>query len=268
MFVFCRPVRIRGDSITWQLVHIQNIISNHNKMENIDDWRLLWHTEAGIKLGFDVCQTQVGVPARPSPDHVLKQRQRRFANCYNCSAWRHHGYVSDSGILSCRHNRSEYFSTLSWKHTDSEGHTVALLHWWDFCRDSKSSLCIGYQECTRRRMVSGTSPSLPYVCRYDTVEDVMQQREKIPEKNEGESTSSACALQPSLSAAVFPCVLLPTLSFLSAAEQKKKASFLQTVPGSSNASSFVCCSSQALFLWQFALIPGPLCAKLKALLSP
>lgn len=79
-------------------------------------------------------------------------------------------------------------------------------------------------------MVSGTSPSLPYVCRYDTVEDVMQQREKIPEKNEGESTSSACALQPSLSAAVFPCVLLPTLSFLSAAEQKKKGLFPPNSP--------------------------------------
>ncbi|XP_044061206.1 zinc finger CCHC domain-containing protein 7-like [Siniperca chuatsi] len=31
----------------------------------------------------------------------------------------------------------------------------------------------GY-ECTKRRMVSGTSPSLPYVCHYDTMEDILQ----------------------------------------------------------------------------------------------
>ncbi|XP_013862092.1 zinc finger CCHC domain-containing protein 7 isoform X2 [Austrofundulus limnaeus] len=30
----------------------------------------------------------------------------------------------------------------------------------------------GY-ECTRRRMISGTFPSLPYVCHYDTAEDVL-----------------------------------------------------------------------------------------------
>lgn len=59
---------------------------------------------------------------------------------------------------------------------------------------SKEKLRIGVfslcwqQECTRRRMVSGTSPSLPYVCRYDTVEDVMQQRGKIAEKTKGEPT--------------------------------------------------------------------------------
>lgn len=30
-------------------------------------------------------------------------------------------------------------------------------------------------ECTKRRMISGTFPSLPYVCHYDTLEDVLQQ---------------------------------------------------------------------------------------------
>ncbi|KAM4555657.1 uncharacterized protein PAE49_014631 isoform 2-T2 [Odontesthes bonariensis] len=33
----------------------------------------------------------------------------------------------------------------------------------------------GY-ECTRRRMVSGTFPSLPYVCQYDTTEDFLLRR--------------------------------------------------------------------------------------------
>lgn len=31
----------------------------------------------------------------------------------------------------------------------------------------------GY-ECTKRRMISGTCPLLPYVCHYDTVEDILQ----------------------------------------------------------------------------------------------
>ncbi|XP_034399202.1 zinc finger CCHC domain-containing protein 7-like isoform X2 [Cyclopterus lumpus] len=35
----------------------------------------------------------------------------------------------------------------------------------------------GY-ECTKRRMISGTFPSLPYICHYDTIEDVLQCRPK------------------------------------------------------------------------------------------
>lgn len=132
-----------------------------------------------------------------------------------------------------------------------------LLHWWHFCRARKSSnltspLCVGYQECTRRRMVSGTSPSLPYVCRYDTVEDIIQRREKILEKTKGEQTSSAGLTFAALTLTAtfslplsFPVSSVPTPSVLSAAEQKKKTSSLQTFPGSSYASSFVCCSSQA-----------------------
>lgn len=88
--------------------------------------------------------TQVGVPARPSANRVLKQRRRRFANCYNCSAWEHHGY-----------------------------------------------------ECTRRRMVSGTSPSLPYVCCYDTMEDIIQRREKTLEKTKEVASAGSLPNQQS-----------------------------------------------------------------------
>ncbi|XP_054453816.1 zinc finger CCHC domain-containing protein 7-like [Anoplopoma fimbria] len=31
-------------------------------------------------------------------------------------------------------------------------------------------------DCTKRRMISGTFPSLPYVCHYDTIEDILQCR--------------------------------------------------------------------------------------------
>ncbi|XP_024864356.1 zinc finger CCHC domain-containing protein 7 isoform X2 [Kryptolebias marmoratus] len=34
-------------------------------------------------------------------------------------------------------------------------------------------------ECTRRRMISGTFPSLPYVCHYDTVEDILQRGSRM-----------------------------------------------------------------------------------------
>ncbi|XP_076015687.1 zinc finger CCHC domain-containing protein 7-like [Genypterus blacodes] len=36
----------------------------------------------------------------------------------------------------------------------------------------------GY-ECARRRMVSGTFPSLPYVCHYDTMEDILQRHDRV-----------------------------------------------------------------------------------------
>lgn len=43
-----------------------------------------------------------------------------------------------------------------------------------------------YQECTKRRMISGTSPSLPYVCHYDTMEDILQGRTRTQKRAEGE----------------------------------------------------------------------------------
>lgn len=49
-------------------------------------------------MTFNLPQTQVEVPARPSADCVLKQQRRHFANCYNCSAWGHHGYVRNPFI--------------------------------------------------------------------------------------------------------------------------------------------------------------------------
>lgn len=39
----------------------------------------------------------------------------------------------------------------------------------------------GY-ECTKKRMISGTFPSLPYVCHYDTMEDILQCRTKIQKR--------------------------------------------------------------------------------------
>ncbi|CAI5652320.1 zinc finger CCHC domain-containing protein 7 [Oreochromis niloticus] len=39
----------------------------------------------------------------------------------------------------------------------------------------------GY-ECTKRRMVTGTFPSLPYVYRYDTMEDILQLRTRLEER--------------------------------------------------------------------------------------
>ncbi|XP_063342705.1 zinc finger CCHC domain-containing protein 7-like [Pelmatolapia mariae] len=39
----------------------------------------------------------------------------------------------------------------------------------------------GY-ECTKRRMVTGTFPSLPYVYQYDTMEDILQLRTRLEER--------------------------------------------------------------------------------------
>ncbi|XP_072251740.1 zinc finger CCHC domain-containing protein 7-like [Leuresthes tenuis] len=52
----------------------------------------------------------------------------------------------------------------------------------------------GY-ECTRRRMVSGTFPSLPYVCQYDTMEDFLLRRTRT--QTRAMEAASVGSLQPS-----------------------------------------------------------------------
>ncbi|XP_029703042.1 zinc finger CCHC domain-containing protein 7-like isoform X2 [Takifugu rubripes] len=52
-------------------------------------------------------------------------------------------------------------------------------------------------ECTKRRMVSGTFPSVPYVCHYDTIRDVMGHHTRMQNRvNELLNTASVPDLQP------------------------------------------------------------------------
>ncbi|XP_041800419.1 zinc finger CCHC domain-containing protein 7-like isoform X2 [Chelmon rostratus] len=50
-----------------------------------------------------------------------------------------------------------------------------------YCYNCSERGHYGY-ECTKRRMISGASPSLPYVCHYDTVEDILQSRTTVQER--------------------------------------------------------------------------------------
>lgn len=43
-----------------------------------------------------------------------------------------------------------------------------------------------YQECTKKRMISGTFPSLPYVCYYDTMKNILQRRTRVQERAKGD----------------------------------------------------------------------------------
>lgn len=52
-------------------------------------------------------QIQVDVPLKQHTNHMLKRRRKRFANCYNCSARGHYGYVSVSW------NKSFYTLTIA-----------------------------------------------------------------------------------------------------------------------------------------------------------
>ncbi|XP_056132374.1 zinc finger CCHC domain-containing protein 7-like [Lampris incognitus] len=60
-------------------------------------------------------------------------------------------------------------------------YTLKLLKHHVHCYNCSKRGHYGY-ECTRKRMVSGTFPLVPYVCRYDTVEDIHQCCARIQKK--------------------------------------------------------------------------------------
>lgn len=64
---------------------------------------------------------------------------------------------------------------------------TSILHLFSYFLPVSLHLC-WYQECTKRRMVSGTCPSLPYVCHYDTMEDILQRCTRMQRQAKGDKT--------------------------------------------------------------------------------
>lgn len=62
-----------------------------------------------------------------------------------------------------------------------------------YCYNCSKSGHFGY-ECTRKRMTSGSFPSLPYVCHYDTGEEVRQLSARM--QNGAQELGDTCSLPP------------------------------------------------------------------------
>lgn len=120
-------------------------------------------------------------PCRPCPSCGLPSHGLR--PCENPPTWNQHcqrcgvtGHLSDA----CPDIWRQYHMTIRleippgpWK-VHSLKHKKRPVHCYNCSRRGH----YGY-ECTKRRMVSGSSPSLPYVCHYDTMEDILQRRTRM-----------------------------------------------------------------------------------------
>uniref|UniRef100_UPI0037E8EE6E zinc finger CCHC domain-containing protein 7-like n=1 Tax=Semicossyphus pulcher TaxID=241346 RepID=UPI0037E8EE6E len=114
-------------------------------------------------------------PGRPCPSCGLPSHG--FRPCERPPFWNQHcqrcgmaGHLSDA----CPDTWRQYHLTIrlevplrpsttrTLKHKDCPAH----------CYNCSNRGHYGY-ECTKRRMVSGTFPSLPYVCCYDTIDDIL-----------------------------------------------------------------------------------------------
>ncbi|KAM9356694.1 uncharacterized protein ABDE67_004277 [Symphorus nematophorus] len=137
-------------------------------------------------------------PGRPCPSCGLPSHG--FRPCERPPLWNQHcqrcgvaGHLSDA----CPDTWRQYHLTVRLevplrpqavhmlKHKKCPAHCYNCSEWGHY----------GY-ECTKRRMISGTSPSLPYVCHYDTLEEILQLRTKM-QKRAKELVSALSDQQPS-----------------------------------------------------------------------
>ncbi|XP_071313799.1 zinc finger CCHC domain-containing protein 7-like [Trachinotus anak] len=115
-------------------------------------------------------------PSRPCPSCSLPSHGLR--PCEKPPVWNQHcqrcgmtGHLSDA----CPDTWRQYHLTIRLevplrpRTVHRIKHKRCLAH----CYNCSKRGHYGY-ECTKRRMVSGTFPSLPYVCHYDTINDILQ----------------------------------------------------------------------------------------------
>ncbi|CAK6972721.1 zinc finger CCHC domain-containing protein 7-like [Scomber scombrus] len=120
-------------------------------------------------------------PRRPCPICGLPSHGLR--PCENPPTWNQHcercgmtGHLSDA----CPDIWRQYHMTIRLEIPPSPQKVHSLKHKRcpAHCYNCSKMGHYGY-ECTKRRMISGTSPSLPYVCHYDTMEDILQRRTRM-----------------------------------------------------------------------------------------
>lgn len=113
---------------------------------------------------------------RPCPSCGLPSHG--FTPCERPPVWNQHcercgmtGHLSDA----CPDTWRQYHLTIQLEVPlrPLTNHTLKHKHYPAYCYNCSERGHYGY-ECTKRRMVSGTCPSLPYVCHYDTMEDILQ----------------------------------------------------------------------------------------------
>ncbi|XP_051276597.1 zinc finger CCHC domain-containing protein 7-like isoform X2 [Dicentrarchus labrax] len=120
-------------------------------------------------------------PGRPCPSCGL--RSHGFKPCERPPLWNQHcqrcgmaGHLSDA----CPDTWRQYHLTIQLevplrpRTVQTLKHEKCPAH----CYNCSERGHYGY-ECTKRRMISGTFPSLPYVCHYDTMEDIFQRRTRM-----------------------------------------------------------------------------------------
>ncbi|XP_039976474.1 zinc finger CCHC domain-containing protein 7-like isoform X2 [Xiphias gladius] len=136
-------------------------------------------------------------PSRPCPSCGLLSHGLR--PCEKPPVWNQHcqrcgmtGHLSDA----CPDTWRQYHMTIRlevplrpWK-VHIHKHKRCLAH----CYNCSKRGHYGY-ECTKRRMVSGIFPSLPYVCHYDTMDDILQCRTRRQKR--AKELGSAGSIRPS-----------------------------------------------------------------------
>ncbi|XP_018524442.1 zinc finger CCHC domain-containing protein 7 [Lates calcarifer] len=127
---------------------------------------------------------QRGCPSRPCPSCGLPSHGLR--PCETPPVWNQHcqrcgmtGHLSDA----CPDTWRQYHLTIRLEVPlrPRTVHTLKHKRHRAHCYNCSERGHYGY-ECTKRRMVSGTFPSLPYVCHYDTIDDILQCRTRTQKR--------------------------------------------------------------------------------------
>ncbi|XP_029297469.1 zinc finger CCHC domain-containing protein 7-like [Cottoperca gobio] len=112
-------------------------------------------------------------PSCELPSHRLRPCERPPVWNQHCQRCGMLGHLSDACPDTWRQNHLTIRSELPVRPWTV--HTLKHRKFPANCYNCSKRGHYGY-ECTKRRMISGTFPSLPYVCHYDTMEDVLQCR--------------------------------------------------------------------------------------------
>ncbi|XP_070818852.1 zinc finger CCHC domain-containing protein 7-like isoform X1 [Chaetodon trifascialis] len=123
-------------------------------------------------------------PSRPCtncglPSHGLRPCERPPLWNQHCQRCGMAGHLSDA----CPDTWRQYHLTVQREvpprpRTD---HALKLRKRPVHCYNCSERGHYGY-ECTKRRMIGGTSPALPYVCHYDTMKDILQCRTRMQKR--------------------------------------------------------------------------------------
>ncbi|XP_034546658.1 zinc finger CCHC domain-containing protein 7-like [Notolabrus celidotus] len=138
-------------------------------------------------------------PGRPCSSCGLPSHSSR--PCERPPVWNQHcqrcgvaGHLSDA----CPDLWRQYHLTIRLEVPlrPSTVHTNQIKHCLAYCYNCSKRGHYGY-ECTKRRMISGTFPSLPYVCHYDRIDNILNHHTRDHKGAKGRSGSLLLSNQKS-----------------------------------------------------------------------